>query len=227
MSSAALNFGRHGDTRQRLTIQGAFAPVSAMLSVSNLHRPGLVSATFDLADGECLVVRGPSGSGKTLLLRALADLDPNEGIVTLDGQSRAEMPAPQWRRMVTYVPAESGWWADTVGAHFPDWPAAAALVEAFGLSTSSRQTPIQTLSTGERQRFALIRALLLRPQVLLLDEPTSGLDSEAAAAVENEVARRLAEGASAIWVTHDAAQAERVARRCLEVDHGRVTEAPL
>lgn len=198
-----------------------------MLSVSNLHRPGLVSATFDLADGECLAVRGPSGAGKTLLLRALADLDPNEGVVTLDGQLRAEMPAPQWRRLVTYVPAESGWWADTVGAHFPNWPAAAPIVEAFGLTASSRLTPIQTLSTGERQRFALIRALVLRPRVLLLDEPTSGLDSEAGAMVEKEVAKRLAEGASAIWVTHDAAQAERVARRCLKVDHGHVAEAPL
>jgi len=197
-----------------------------MLSVANLHRPGLVTASFDLADGECLAVRGPSGAGKTLLLRAIADLDPNDGVVTLDGQSRAEMPAPQWRRLVTYVPAESGWWAETVGAHFPDWAGAAALMEAFGLTAVSRQTPIQRLSTGERQRFALIRALLLRPRVVLLDEPTSGLDAEAAAAVENQIAKRLAEGASAMWVTHDAAQAKRVALRCLKVEHGVVTEMP-
>lgn len=191
----------------------------------NLKRPGLVSASFDLADGECIAVRGLSGSGKTLLLRAIADLDPNEGIVMLDGRSRAKMPAPQWRRLVTYVPAESGWWAETVGDHFPDWSGAAPFVKAFGLPPSSRHTPIQRLSTGERQRFALIRALLLRPRVLLLDEPTSGLDSEAAAAVERQVARQLADGASAIWVTHDAAQANRVARRCLTVTHGHFSEA--
>jgi len=195
-----------------------------MLSVRNLHRPSLITASFDLADGECIAVRGPSGSGKTLLLRAIADLDPNDGVVTLDGRPRSEIPAPQWRRLVTYVPAESGWWAETVGAHYPDWTGAAQLVEAFGLPPVSRDTPIQRLSTGERQRFALIRALLLRPRVLLLDEPTSGLDPDGSAAVERQVAKHLGEGASAIWVTHDATQGKRVAQRCLRVDHGLVTK---
>lgn len=195
-----------------------------MLSVRDLHRAGLVNASFDLADRECVAVRGPSGSGKTLLLRAIADLDPNDGVVTLDGRSRGETPAPQWRRLVTYIPAEPGWWAETVGAHFPDWSCAAPLVEELRLSRSSHDWPIQRLSTGERQRFALIRALLLRPRVLLLDEPTSGLDPEGIAAVERQVREHLAEGASAIWVTHDVVQADRVARRCLVVDRGRVAE---
>lgn len=198
-----------------------------MLSVRDLHRPGLVDASFDLADGECIAVRGPSGSGKTLLLRAIADLDPNDGTVMLDGRSRTETPAPQWRRAVTYVPAEPGWWAETVGAHFPDWSGAVPFVDALGLSRSARDWPIQRLSTGERQRFALIRALLLRPRVLLLDEPTSGLDPAATEAVEGQVAAQLAVGASAVWVTHDAAQAARVARRCLAVDRGRVAEVAL
>lgn len=196
-----------------------------MLSVRDLHRPGLFNATFDLADRECVAVRGPSGSGKTLLLRGIADLDPNEGVVTLDGRSRENMPAPQWRRLVTYVPAEPGWWGETVGAHFPDWSSTENLVEALRLPSSSRDWPIQRLSTGERQRLALVRALLLHPRVLLLDEPTSGLDPDAVAAVERQIGKHLAEGASALWVTHDAVQANRVARRCLEVNQGRITEA--
>jgi len=195
-----------------------------MLCVRDLHRPGLLDASFDLADRECVAVRGPSGAGKSLLLRAIADLDLNDGVVTLDDRSRAAMPAPQWRRLVGYVPAEPGWWADTVGAHFPDWAGAAPLVDALGLPGASRDWPIERLSTGERQRFALIRALGLRPRVLLLDEPTSGLDPEAGAAVEALVADHLALGNSAIWVTHDAAQASRVAARCLAVEHGRVSE---
>ena len=169
-------------------------------------------------------MRGPSGSGKTLLLRAIADLDPNAGVVKIDGRSRAEIPAPQWRRRVTYVPAEAGWWAETVGAHFPDWSGASSLVEALALPLSSRDWPILRLSTGERQRFALIRALLLHPRVLLLDEPTSGLDPEAVAAVEGLILAHLADGAGAIWVTHDVEQAARVAQRCLAVDRGRITE---
>jgi len=59
-----------------------------MLAVRNLTRPGLEPTSFELAAGECVALRGPSGAGKTLLLRALADLDPNEGEVALDGTPR-------------------------------------------------------------------------------------------------------------------------------------------
>lgn len=208
-----------------LTILAVLPPLSAMLSVSNLRRPGLVDASFDLADGECLAIRGPSGSGKTMLLRAIADLDPNSGVVELDGVSRDRMPAPQWRRRVTYVPAEPGWWAETVGDHFSDWSAAADLVEELGLPLDSREWPILRLSTGERQRLALIRALLLRPRVLLLDEPTSGLDPDSVDDVERLVGSQVEAGGGAIWVTHDVAQAKRIAHRCLEIDGGHIAEA--
>ncbi len=200
-------------------------PAGGMLHVRGLHRPGLQPTSFDLADGECVAVRGPSGAGKTLLLRAIADLDPNEGEVALGGRRREELPAPLWRRLVTYVPGEAGWWGETVGAHFRDWSAAVPLAETLGLPASCREWPIVRLSTGERQRLALIRALLLRPRVLLLDEPTSGVDPDAAARVEKLIAAHLAAGAGALWITHDAAQARRVAQRCLVVEGGRVCEA--
>ena len=181
--------------------------------------------SFDLAAGECVAVRGPSGSGKTLLLRALADLDPNEGEVSLDGQRRDAMPAYLWRRRVVYLPAESGWWADAVAAHFRDWSGAEPLLEPLGLPPDCGRWPVLRLSTGERQRLALIRALVLEPRVLLLDEPTSGLDPDATAAVERLITERLLRGASALWVTHDADQAKRIAARRLAVDGGRVSEA--
>lgn len=189
-----------------------------------LSRPGLQPVSFDLGHGECLAVRGPSGGGKTLLLRALADLDPNSGDVTLDGRSRNAMPAPEWRGLVTYLQAEPGWWAETVGAHFTGWAEAEPLVLAFGLPADCRSWPILRLSTGERQRLALVRVLLRRPRVLLLDEPTSGLDPEAREAVEGRVRAHLSAGGAALWVTHDAEQARRLARRCLVVEAGRVTE---
>ncbi len=195
-----------------------------MLVVHDLTRDGLAPASFSVDDGECIVVRGASGSGKTLLLRALADLDLNEGAVALDGADRMAMAAPEWRRKVTYVAAEPGWWADTVKQHFTDWTAAVPLVRELGLPDDCGDWPISRLSTGERQRLGLIRALLLRPRVLLLDEATSGLDAAAAAAVEQVVTARLSNGASAIWVTHDAAQARRLARRALAFDGGRMRE---
>jgi len=74
--------------------------------------------SFSVVRGECVALSGPSGCGKTLLLRALADLDPAEGAVLLDGEDRNTMPAPQWRRGVGWLPAESSWWFDEVGDHF-------------------------------------------------------------------------------------------------------------
>lgn len=200
---------------------------SRMLAVERLRSPLLEPVSFELAAGECLAVSGPSGSGKTVLLRALADLDPNRGDVRLDGQARDAMPAPAWRRKVTYLPAEAGWWAETVGAHFADWPAAEPAVAALGLPAECRGWPISRLSTGERQRLALVRALVQKPRVLLLDEPTSGLDSAARTAVEEMISACLAAGAAALWITHDDEQARRLAGRRLTVEHGRVSEAPL
>ncbi len=197
----------------------------AMLRIRDLRAPGVSAASIDLGGGECVMVRGPSGAGKTLLLRAIADLDPNHGQVVLDGEARQAMPAPAWRRRVVYLPAEPGWWADLVGAHFPDWRAAAPVAAALGLPDECRDWPVSRLSTGERQRLALVRAVILEPDVLLLDEPTSGLDDEATAAVERLVGEKLGHGAGALWVSHDAAQARRLARRCLDVADGVVSEA--
>jgi phosphate-transporting ATPase len=74
---------------------------------------------------------------------------------------------------------------------------------------------VQRLSTGEKQRLALVRVLTLRSRVLLLDEPTSALDSASTAAVESLIAERISDGTSVIWSTHDNAQARRVASRIL------------
>ena len=169
-------------------------------------------------------MRGPSGSGKTILLRALADLDPTSGTVSLDGMDRFAMPGPDWRRQVTYVAAEPGWWAEVVRTHFDDWAQARDTATALRLPPECGDWPVARLSTGERQRLGLVRALIQKPRVLLLDEPTSGLDPAAAAAVETLVQKHLASQGSAVWVTHDRDQAQRLARRALEVMDGVVRE---
>ena len=195
-----------------------------MLTVRALSRPGLEPVSFDLAARECVAVRGGSGSGKSLLLRAIADLDPNHGDLALDGRPRDGMSGPEWRRLVTYVPAEPGWWAETVGGHYPDWNAAEPLALALGLPAECRDWPVSRLSTGERQRLALVRALVRKPKVLLLDEPTSGLDRDTGHAAETLVSRHLEAGGTVLWVTHDPAQAARVAARLLTVEAGVVRE---
>ncbi len=195
-----------------------------MLSVTDLTRLELGPLSFTVETGECLALRGPSGAGKSLLLRAIADLDPNEGRVSLDGESREDMPAPDWRRRVAYLAAEAGWWADTVADHFADWQAARPLVEALGLTADCGDWPVARLSTGEKQRLALVRSLLMEPRALLLDEPTSGLDPDAIERVEALIRTRQEAGVSVLWVTHDRAQARRVARRCVEIENGQLRE---
>jgi ABC-type iron transport system FetAB ATPase subunit len=172
-----------------------------------------------LAAGECLAVSGPSGSGKSLFLRMVADLDPNEGDAWLDGRPRSSMAAPAWRRMVPYVAAESGWWGERVSAHFAaaHHAAAKALAARLGLAAELFDGPVARLSTGEKQRLALIRALVLDAPALLLDEPTGPLDPVSVATVEELLRERLAAGAALLLVTHAAEQAVRLATRRAEM----------
>jgi phosphate-transporting ATPase len=198
-----------------------------MLKIRGLTRFGLKSFDFDLSDGEAVAILGPSGSGKTLLLRAIADLDPNEGSVHLDGLSRERMPAPAWRGLVMYLPAEPGWWSESVRDHFEDREAARAFLPRLLLSDDALDWDVARLSTGERQRLALLRLLTRSPKVMLLDEPTSGLDPKAAKAVEEILRERLKAGTSLLFVTHDEKQARRLGRRCLRAHAGALEEAAL
>ena len=184
----------------------------------------LQPVTLRLDAGECVSVRGASGSGKTVLLRALADLDPCGGRVSLDGVDREAMAGPDWRRQVTYVAAEPGWWAEVVRDHFEDWSAMRDTAAVLGLPDACGDWPVSRLSTGERQRLGFLRAFVQQPRVLLLDEPTSGLDPDATAAVETLVRRHLDGTGAALWVTHDRNQGRRMGRRVLTVADGAVAE---
>ena len=137
-----------------------FQTDTPLLQVRDLRTNILKPASFSLAAGECIAVKGPSGAGKTLLLRAIADLDPNQGVVSLEGRDRSTIPGPEWRRLVGYVPAEPGWWTETVGEHFGDWTTAAAVVKNLGFPEEAKSWSIARLSTGERLRLALVRALI-------------------------------------------------------------------
>ena len=167
--------------------------------------------TAEFASGSCAVISGQSGIGKSLLLRMIADLDPNEGTVLLGDRDRSGMPAPQWRRLVIYVAAESGWWADSLAEHMVDIARARTLLPEFGLDPALLDLPVARLSTGERQRAALVRAVVGRPRFLLLDEPTSALDPSSKELVEAALGRLKAAGLGLVVVSHDAEQASRIA----------------
>ena len=179
---------------------------------------------FDLAldGGECVSILGKSGSGKSVLLRLIADLDPGTGEVELDGRSRDHWPAPEWRRRVVYQAAEPAWWAPTAGDHFR--AADAAMVESLlpglDLAPELLRADVARLSTGERQRLALVRSLVVMPRVLLLDEPTASLDAASVRAVEALLRSRLEAGLAVLLVTHAQERARRMGERVFEMIEG-------
>src|ERR1700682_2094875 len=184
--------------------------MATALLVKHLRSAFAAPFELNLGAGACAVITGPSGSGKSLFLRMIADLDLNEGKVWLNGRERGSMPAPEWRKQATYVSAESGRWADTVIEHFDAnrRSEVVALAARLGLPADLLDAPVARLSTGEKQRLSLVRALLQSPPVLLLDEPTGPLDEESVAKVEALLRERMAGGTSILLVTHAPTQAE-------------------
>jgi len=191
-----------------------------MFDVDNLKIHGVSPISFSLAAGEYMAVEGPSGSGKTLLLRALADLDQVEGDKRLDGHSFLSMTGPQWRRQVRYNAAEPGWWTDPPAGSFRNQELIKDKLHEVGLDPQCLERPISQLSTGERQRLSLLRIMEGAPRVLLLDEPTGALDPESTIRVESLLQAVGRTGTSMLIVTHDKAQARRLARRKLILNQG-------
>lgn len=188
-----------------------------MFEVDNLSRNGLPLVSLRLEPGELVCLRGPSGCGKTQLLRSLVDLDCNQGQVRLQGEARENIPPTQWRKRVALLPAESRWWSATVAEHFPAGGIESLAELGFDADTAGWQ--VDRLSSGEKQRLALLRVLANHPDVLLLDEPTANLDAENIAHVEDLVRRYLDDTqASCLWVSHDRSQCDRIAARTLEMN---------
>jgi ABC-type iron transport system FetAB ATPase subunit len=197
------------------------------LAIRDLASPLAGPFDLELKAGEAAAVSGASGSGKSLFLRMVADLDPNSGEVALDGRSRAAMSPTDWRGRAPYVAAESGWWRDRVADHFAPGRLAAArqLGERVGLAAELFDGPVLRLSTGEKQRLAILRALVLDPPVLLLDEPTAPLDPESTRQVERVLKERLEGGMALVVVTHDARQAGRLGARHLVMRDRKMSPA--
>lgn len=160
---------------------------------------------------------GPSGIGKSLLLKALADMLPHHGEVFLGDIESQMLPAPQWRRKVALLPAESQWWCDTVGEHFQEFDE--TLFGQLGFEQKVMDWQISHLSSGEKQRLACIRLLMNQPEALLLDEPTANLDKSNQANLELIIADYQKKyQMPVIWISHDKEQLDRVCQQLLVLD---------
>lgn len=193
-----------------------------MLRVEGLTRLGLGPFNFQVDDGQCLAITGPSGAGKSVLLRAIADLDPNSGRISTGSRERDAISAPEWRRAVALVPAESGWWEDNVAAHFPEPDSVVAQLPELGLPKEAMGWDVARLSSGERHRLAILRALTTGPEALLLDEPTAALDRETTSLVEDLIREKMSLGTTVLLVTHDTEQPARIGANVMRLENGRL-----
>ena len=184
-------------------------------------------------DSGATCVAGPSGSGKSTLLRLLNRLaDASEGEILYRGRDVRDYDVLELRREVGLVPqlpallegtvADNVEYGPRLAGREADVPAALTLA---GLDESFAERPATRLSVGEQQRVMIARALALEPRVLLLDEPTSALDERSKDAVERtllDLRERLA--LDYVFVTHERAQAERIADRVVWIADGRLSE---
>lgn len=184
--------------------------------------PLLAIDNLSIEAGRIIVLIGDNGCGKTTLLKLIAGLlKTDTGKISMTG------PAPVLVHQRPYLFAESvqanvGWPLRI--RRFPREAVRARVAEALDevrLSHLSRRWA-PSLSGGEKQRAALARALVLRPQVLLLDEPTSNIDAASVATVEKVLATRAASGTTVIMSTHNLASAYRLADTVLPMEAGRL-----
>jgi len=194
----------------------------------------LQGVSFGVAKAEVLAVLGPSGAGKSTLLRLLNRLDePSGGTILLDGADYHSLSPRALRRRIGMIMQRAYLFPGTVAENVRFGPAQhglaitdaeiESLLNQVGLAGYAARD-VATLSGGEAQRVAITRALVNSPEVLLLDEPTSALDELAKEGVETLLESLIRQhGLTCVWVTHDAAQAGRMADSVLLLEAGRVT----
>jgi putative ABC transport system ATP-binding protein len=175
------------------------------------------------------VILGPSGSGKSTLLRLLNRLaDPDGGQVRFRGSDVRDLDPLELRRRAVLVPQlpapVPGSVADNVRfgpGLLGRRPEPERFLGMAGLDGGFAERDAARLSVGEQQRVMLARALALEPEVLLLDEPTAALDDAAKQGVERTLAGLARQsGLSLVVVTHERAQAERLADRVVRLEDG-------
>jgi putative ABC transport system ATP-binding protein len=195
-------------------------------------------ATFEVRTGEVLAIVGPSGSGKSSLLRLLNRLDePTSGTVYVEGIDYRHIAPRELRRKLGMVNQRPYLFPGTVEDNLQFGPLQRGeslshdvieqLLSRVGLKGYASRN-VANLSGGEAQRVSVARTLANSPLVLLLDEPTSALDETSKLEVESSIQNVVHDqGLTCVLVTHDTAQAMRLAVRAILLEAGRIVRSGL
>jgi len=185
--------------------------------------PVLDGVNLRIEKGERICLLGRNGSGKSTLLRLLAGaMEPDSGEI-------ARRPGLRVGRLTQELPPNiSGTTFEVVAGGFaaagvpdPDWEHSHVVDQAITRAALEPAADFATLSTGNKRRVLLARAMVIQPDILLLDEPTNHLDIDAIKGLEEDLRRFPG---SLVFVTHDRAFLRNLARRIVELDRGRLRD---
>jgi len=208
-------------------------PITVCDLVYQVNQTRLVDvASLEISAGGPTMILGPNGAGKSLFLRLLHGLiEPSSGTILINGRTPDRAMRRQ-QAMVFQKPvllrrsvaANIAYALKVHGVPAKDRkPQVEHLLHQSGLTDRSAQ-PARSLSGGEQQRLAVVRALASKPGVLFLDEPTSSLDPAASDTIENLISQAAKSGTKIIMITHDLGLAQRLAETILFFHKGRICE---
>jgi putative ABC transport system ATP-binding protein len=191
----------------------------------------LKDISLTINQGDFISIVGPSGSGKSTFLKLCSHLiSPSSGNIIYHDKNFMEYNPTELRKSISYCFQSPYLFGDTVMDNiiFPftlrnakfNKERVHQLFSSFKMNTDFLTKEVKNLSGGEKQRIALIRSLIFKPEILLLDEITSALDIDNTLIVEDVINSLNKEGTTILWVTHNFEQSRKYANKILTIDSG-------
>lgn len=209
-----------------------------ILDINNIkykigERVVLDDISFDIKKGESISLVGESGSGKSTLLKLLSDLISCEsGEVLYKGKRYEEFNSMELRREISYCVQLPFLFGKIVEDNFKfifeirkekyDRNRVVEVLKEFKITEDFLVKSIENLSGGEKQRIAIARNMIFKPEILLLDEATSALDNDNTLIVEDYIKRLNTSGVTVIWITHSVKQSYRIFDRRITMKNGKI-----
>lgn len=201
------------------------------VSFKNNDKLIINNLSISIKPGDFISVVGPSGSGKSTFLKLCSDLySPSKGKIIFKGKDLMEYSPTELRKSICYCFQTPYLFGKNVMDNiiFPfkirnipvDINRINNLFNLFNMDKEFLDKNITNLSGGEKQRIALIRSLIFKPEVLLLDEVTSALDVGNTKIVEDVINMLYSEGMTILWITHNPVQSRKYANQIVTIENG-------